>query len=616
MTVTLQLLEADGTDHGTLAGQAISWEEGERVDGRGTVTVELGHALLSELIKPDRIVRCKINGSGVFEWLTRPAQRSLSDQQGGRVTISGPGTKALLGIAKVYAFGGCALNDVRERVLGWQDNNFSTAAKASAHSNGTWRSKPFDTIRPDEFPVDNAELISPAAGARPAGPTLMWSPTFNVTADTDYVLCISADDEYDVYIDGMKVGESRGPWNWTGYEAYPVTLCAGTHRIAARLNNLDRPNAATNIAWLIAALAPAAADGLPAAQNQQWEVDVGGATAGTFTLKLSGWSVTGIAYNASAQDVKDALVNNIGFLDATQIDVTGSGTGADPWVIELTGSLANMPGTLSGDGSSLTGGTLTINETQHGGSAPSIIRTTDAWKVQEAPSGVVGLTPGEVIRILLEEAQARGDTKLDNVTLGFTDANDSDGNAWTSQVEIPVEVDRTSILQVVQQIERLGFDTRMATGLVFDGWNNRGADLTATVTLDKLGAGSSWSADGFLANVLRSDGPDGPVESPNAGSVTAEGRYEEFFELAEMSEEAIQARQEAALDDAEDAYQEASLEVAEEDGPMPYSDYEWGDLVTCADLLDAAVSQRVAGYALRVADRNGALTATTKTVVQ
>ena len=57
-----------------------------------------------------------------------------------------------------------------------------------------------------------------------------------------------------------------------------------------------------------------------------------------------------------------------------------------------------------------------------------ILRADDSWGAVGYPDEAPGFTAGEVIRILLEDAQGEG--ALTNWSLSFTDTHDSDGAAW------------------------------------------------------------------------------------------------------------------------------------------------------------------------------------------
>lgn len=98
--------------------------------------------------------------------------------------------------------------------------------------------------------------------------------------------------------------------------------------------------------------------------NEEQLVDLGSATAGAVQLTFKGSEPTSnIAFNAASTAVQSALeaLSTIGEGNVTV-------TGAEPWTVEFVGALAetNQP-LLGGVAIGLTGGTLTITETQAGG---------------------------------------------------------------------------------------------------------------------------------------------------------------------------------------------------------------------------------------------------------
>lgn len=92
------------------------------------------------------------------------------------------------------------------------------------------------------------------------------------------------------------------------------------------------------------------------------------ATGGTFTLSFGGEGPTGsIAYDASAADVQTAL-EGLSNLDPGDVAVSGAGTATDPWVVEFHGAYEGADvAQMTGDGSGLSGGTLTISTADQGG---------------------------------------------------------------------------------------------------------------------------------------------------------------------------------------------------------------------------------------------------------
>lgn len=85
--------------------------------------------------------------------------------------------------------------------------------------------------------------------------------------------------------------------------------------------------------------------------NTEWSVTITGApTGGTFTLSYLGQTTAAIAYNATAAAVKAALVALDDGYGAS--DFVVSGTAGGPYAVTTP-----TPGTLSGSGAGLTGGT-------------------------------------------------------------------------------------------------------------------------------------------------------------------------------------------------------------------------------------------------------------------
>jgi hypothetical protein len=106
--------------------------------------------------------------------------------------------------------------------------------------------------------------------------------------------------------------------------------------------------------------------------------------------------------------------------------------------------------------------------------------TTD-WVCLDYPANPPGFTPGEVMNILLDEAQARG--ALIDVTRTWTDALDSAGVAWPLTADITVRVG-LSYYAVCRQLTEgyLDFDFA-AAALQMSLWVQRGIDRSATAQL-------------------------------------------------------------------------------------------------------------------------------------
>ena len=134
-------------------------------------------------------------------------------------------------------------------------------------------------------------------------------------------------------------------------------------------------------------------------------------------------------------------------------------------------------------------------------------------------------TVGEIVRILLEECQARGE--LLDVTLGFTDSLDSAGNTWP-KIEAEVDVGK----KLFDALERLRIHADFAMsheGLVLDAWTKdpgRGEASGIDVTYAAGEIQSDAIETSFeIENVAILEHDKGHFEYESALSVLAYGRY-------------------------------------------------------------------------------------------
>lgn len=129
--------------------------------------------------------------------------------------------------------------------------------------------------------------------------------------------------------------------------------------------------------------------------NEVVSVNVGTSTGGTFTLTQNGLTTGAIAYNASAATVQTACNAAWG---AGAVGVTGSGTTGTPWIITFSGSAVSFrPIAVTGDGSLLTGGTLTLSEPAKG---VSCIFGEAAPQGQSAPFVIVGFQSNTDVTVI------------------------------------------------------------------------------------------------------------------------------------------------------------------------------------------------------------------------
>lgn len=187
----------------------------------------------------------------------------------------------------------------------------------------------------------------------------------------------------------------------------------------------------------------------------------------TFTMPGTGWMVL------------YALIDNIGevYLDGQRILEVGGFLNASllqPIELSAGEHLIAVHGHNYPDdgfvGGNPGGIALAVYQADAGGvphGAPLLV-TDSSWKIEAYPAEAPGMTPGEVMRVCLEEAQARG--VLTEVTLTFTDTLDTIGQPWPVVTDIATKVG-TDILTFFREI----------AATYTDMWMNADFEMAAVV---------------------------------------------------------------------------------------------------------------------------------------
>lgn len=535
MPPSLTVHDPDGTLLATLTPKAKKgsnrWTDPTGGDGSASMTAkgDIPAAALAERV----IVRINNGTKDVFAFVAHGKKRRSLDGPGlTEVDLSGPGVRSILHKGQLLQedTSDCA-EAADERWFGWMSGAYDDAAWTAPVSHGKFVDGPWNTPRPDDWPDPMAEYIGPSLDPSDPG-TVYLRRTFTTTAEQYVVVVAAADDEYRLFVDGTQILSTigGGPFQWKRAQQHPMRLCPGTHTIAMELRNLPRPAGleSTNYLWGLASIYPANADGQPESASQLYKV-FHDHSAGTFTLTASYETTTALAYNASSAAVQAAL-EALPSVGAGNVTVTGSGTVSSPWEITFTGDLANVWVLLEGT-SSLTGGTgFEIDEWTRGSYAAAIVHTDTTWSMLAFPASVPGLTPRHILRLALEEAQARGTTDLDHVTIAGTDTADPTGAAYP-EVVLPVSLP-ADVHRVAQLLEELGFPIAMSPGLVLSCWNptTRGADLSGTVSILAHSEGvaglEAEQSETEVLNVYRVRTDEGWHEVVDEASVAARARIE------------------------------------------------------------------------------------------
>jgi hypothetical protein len=228
-----------------------------------------------------------------------------------------------------------------------------------------------------------------------------------------------------------------------------------------------------------------------------------------------------------------------------------------------------------------------IIETDEGGqSLGSVIERTDStWDALAYPSDPPIMSVGAVLRVVIDEAQARGD--LPGVSLGFTDALDSDGNAWGTT---PAEVYRvgTNLLAMIRQMCEVAIDVELTPTLVLNAYNkgDLGSDLTGSISLleDVHLSGLEHDGEGPLTNDALVKYPVGErnrwLRRQRASSVSAHGPLESYLELGTAASEAqVLITADAILEEHGEPTIVATFECQDITGERPYVDWSVGDTI-------------------------------------
>lgn len=268
-TIAAVVYENDGS---TLAGADLAastlasdnqreWLDDLSAEGSYGLEVKVGHAD-EALCTLGRIVRFSVNGSARWQGLIEeldPVAADPNRRQSGRVMkVAGRGTLALLERAIVYPELGLGRisPDVRFfnfASLDYDDSGWSTAVELKTQSD-TDDTKPWYRA-PKGWKDPDAVWIGPTGGdTPPVDPgDIYFRGSFTVATGEggEYRFMFTADDGFELYVDGNKVAAEQKAGLWGVTRTYDALLDEGSHLVAVKLINFDRPVSATNVAGLI-----------------------------------------------------------------------------------------------------------------------------------------------------------------------------------------------------------------------------------------------------------------------------------------------------------------------------------------------------------------------------
>jgi hypothetical protein len=212
------------------------------------------------------------------------------------------------------------------------------------------------------------------------------------------------------------------------------------------------------------------------------------ATGGTFTLTFDDGEATppstnAIAYNATAATVETELEALSNIADVT---VTGTGTSSDPWVITFVDPGARNINQLTGDGTGLTGGTLTITTTTQGNNGGTFTLDYDGQVTgainYNAPGAALATPDGTSVE---EKLQA-----LSNITDVSVTGTGTEADPWCVTFVNPGDQD---VVEMLADDTNLNGSTTITT--TTEGRGNQILDVVIQNTTNQLNSWVSSTTD-------------------------------------------------------------------------------------------------------------------------
>lgn len=411
----------------------------------------------------DTVVKVHYGDAVRFAWFVESIDRSLVDSDGRRlIKASGRGILAWLDDAVVYPQRGLANYNTPQRGYDFRAEGGSWVTASSSFSapvGVAWKDD--NTARekaPRGWPDKDAQWIwatSPTA-AVDEGAVNWFRSTFTLSSSSKVRFWATADNAFDLYVDGLlllsSADQSSSGATWTQMRKRTLRLPAGTHQLAARVEN-GKPTTFEDVSVAtddkVSLTGHGLANGVRLAVTRIADSGTGLSEANYYVVNR-----TDDDFKLSTTDGGSA----VNVTKATRIDfklLRDSSAG-----FLMTSSLVN-------ENNKPTGG---------------VLRRTNqaAWTVASAEPAWF---PATIVWDAITEAKARGVTRLEGVTRDFTNTADSASASWTTKVATEVKVG-TSVLGVLDQCVDYGVDfwMRPTDGTLF-AWESRGTDLSASIRL-------------------------------------------------------------------------------------------------------------------------------------
>jgi hypothetical protein len=431
--------------------------------GLGEVTVLLDSPD-AELLVKDAVVRVYYKQKCVFAWFVENLDRTITEGNEQRtLRASGRGILGWLDDAVIYPQNGFSRYATTDRMFNFASNDGPWMKNTNYRQPVGVRWKDDTSVRkgqPRKWPNPNAMWIWSTDPTKPVkeGETNWFRSSFNLAEPERVRFHMSADNRYEVYLDGAPLFTSTSSRtqsaSWSQMSVKTLRVPAGKHIVAARIQNEK----------------PFSQEGLSMSKEG--------------TIRLA----EGSPYsNGVRVEVSDAS-KDMGIADGTYFVVkvnTDKGTfqlaksaGGAPVVPKKNGSLD-----LSIKQDTTAGFLLTASSLDGKNRNKALVEVTNqkGWLVATVEPE---WEPAEILWALIREAQNRGVSRLDNLTKGWTDSTDSAGQPWKTRVDATFPVG-TPLTGVMDYGINLGIDYWVEPDtFVIKATEQRGKDVSNRVRLD------------------------------------------------------------------------------------------------------------------------------------
>jgi nucleoid-associated protein YgaU len=422
--------------------------------GVGSGTVEIMNtdpqlALLNEELALRFRIKGRLASQMLVEVLAR-ATRAQGEEAAQSTIVSGRSIVSILEEAVTYPGRGPATLPIEDtRIFNFANEDFNDSGWGPSQVIGFQNSIFSREGLPARWPASSAAwLWAPGSDHLYAPPgTVYFRSHFIVPAGvSEITIFLAIDDEGELWLDGQQVLEMTG---WTEYRSVTIPVTPGLHTLAAKCRNDPQYDAT---------------------------VVLGGGSSGDLQYTVvSGdtlWAIAGRYYGDPTRWPTIYSANQAQIdADAASAGLPYTGRHAGHWI--FPGQVFTIPGVADPNAGPVVtaivnpaGLICAIYEATKEGLGQLLTTSNGSWKCLGYPVNEPGMTPGEVMGILLREAKNRG--CFPSLSWTFNNSVDSAGRPWRRVGDISVRVG-DDYLTVITQLAETYVDFAMRpAGLILD----------------------------------------------------------------------------------------------------------------------------------------------------